>query len=173
MSTLDKEQLVAKNSLGSSLQNVTGQGIDFPFRFTKSKQVGVIATSNAGERIKDSIHLILATGIGERLFNPEFGSRLPELVFEPSDEVLYRLLVIYTANALSRWEKRIKVESINLVKNLDGDYSRIGIEITYTIRNSHIRGSYVYPFVREGMSTDDLYTGTESHRMRNQGQVVV
>ena len=166
----DEEQLIVKNTVAINLLEVVGQGIDFPFRFTYSGQVGTIEQSNAGERIKDSIHLILATRSGERPFNPEFGSRLQELVFEPNDEILQRLLSFYTAEALKRWEKRIELVQISIMDNLE-DQSTVGIHIEYTIRNSHILGSYVYPFVREGMVTGDLYTGVEAHRMLHPGSI--
>jgi len=167
----DEEQLIAQETVAKNLLEVVGQGIDFPLRFDASKQIGSIPSSNAGERIKDSIHLILATRPGERPFNPEFGSRLPELVFEPNDEILQRLLVFYTAEALKRWEKRIKILVVTVIVNLDNDPNKIGVNIEYRIRNSHIRGSYVYPFVREGMLTSDLYTGVEADRMLNRGSV--
>lgn len=167
----DEEQLIARQTVGKNLQEIIGQGIDFPFRFDNSKTVGSIPQSNAGERINDSIHLILGTRIGERMFNPEFGSRLPELVFEPNDDILQRLLVFYTEDALKRWEKRIEILAVTVLRDLDADPNKLGVRIEYRIRNSHVRGSYVFPFVREGMPTSDLYTGSESDRMLNRGQI--
>jgi phage baseplate assembly protein W len=172
MSISEEEQLVAKNTVSTNLLKVIGNGIDFPLRFSASNQVGTIEESNAGERIKDSIHIILATRIAERPFNPEFGSRLPELVFEPNDEILKKLLIYYTADALKRWEKRIEVIHVHIIEDYYSDRNTIGINIQYLIRNSHIEGSYVYPFVRDGMLTSDLYTGSEVTRMNHPGSVV-
>lgn len=168
----DEEQRIAQQTVATNLLEVIGQGIAFPFQFTVSKQIGTILQSNAGERIADSIHIILSTRIGERPFNPEFGSRLPELVFEPNDEILHRLLLFYTSEALKRWERRIEVLRVVLLDNYNDDRSTIGVQVEYTIRNSHIRGSYVYPFVHEGMPTADLYTGVEARRMSTSGMVV-
>ena len=149
-------------TLRRQILTVIGQGVDFPFHVNDQK---VVVLSNAMERINDSIHIILSTHPGERLFNPEFGSRLQELVFEPNDIILHRLLKHYTAEALQRWEKRIVISTVDIVDNLDDSGNAIGIAIQYTVRNSHIKGSYVYPFVRGGMPTDDLYTGSEASRM--------
>lgn len=168
----DEEQRIAKQTVATNLLEVIGQGIAFPFQFTVAKQIGTIRQSNAGERIADSIHIILSTRIGERPFNPEFGSRLPELVFEPNDEILRRLLLFYTSEALKRWERRIEILRVVLLDNYNDDRNTIGVQIEYTIRNSHIRGSYVYPFVREGMPTAELYTGVEARRMSTSGMVV-
>ena len=172
MAITEEEQLIAQNTVSTNMLKVIGNGIDFPLRFTSSNQVGSIEESNAGERIQDSIHLILATMIGERPFNPEFGSRLPELVFEPNDEILKRLLIHYTVDALKRWEKRIEVVIVQVLTDYYSDMNTLGINIQYTIRNSHIEGSYVYPFVREGMATSDLYTGSEVSGMNHPGSVV-
>jgi len=167
----EEEQLIAQNTVKVNLLEVIGQDIDFPLRFTNGNTVGTIPQSNAGERINDSIHLILATRIGERLFNPEFGSKLPELVFEPNDAVFKRLLVFHTSDALKRWEKRIEILNVTIIENLDGDGNMVGVHIQYRIRNSHIKGSYVYPYVREGAATGSLYTGVEAGRMAVRGQV--
>ena len=94
-------------------------------------------------------------------------------MFEPNDEILKNLLRIYTAEALRRWEKRIEILTITILDDYNDDRNTVGIAIEYTIRNSHIKGSYVYPFVREGMPTESLYTGSEQRRMNNAGQVVL
>lgn len=62
--------------------------------------------------LRQSIYVILATRIGERLLNPEFGSRLPELLFEPNDIILATLGTQYIREALRRWEPRIEVETV-------------------------------------------------------------
>jgi phage baseplate assembly protein W len=161
----------ANQSVERNLREIIGQGIDFPYRYVQGGKVNSIQTSNAGERIKDSIHLILSTGIGERMFNPEFGSRLPQLVFEPNDLELKGVLKFYTAQALARWEKRIEIGNISFMDDYRDDNNTIGIRIEYTIRNSHIRGSYVYPFSLGGMATGDQYTGVEISNMSNPATV--
>jgi phage baseplate assembly protein W len=168
---ITRQKLIVQQTVATNLLEIIGNGIDFPFRYTVDQKIGTIQESNAGERIKDSIHLILATRIGERPFNPEYGSRLPELVFEPMDDALKELLRYYTVDALSRWEKRIEIQQVNLEDHFSGDPNTIGISIYYTIRNSHIRGSYVYPFTLGGMNTENQYTGSESGRMLSKAEV--
>ncbi len=112
-----RERAIVANTVATNILDIVGQGIDFPLRFDHKQQIGTVVTSNAGERINDSIHLILATRVGERLFNPEFGSRIPELVFEPNTTVLHRLLKMYTVGALERWEKRINILAVDTIEN--------------------------------------------------------
>lgn len=75
---------------------------------------------------------------------PEYGSRLPYLVFEPDDEILHVLLKTETADALRRWEKRITITGVSTED--DPDRNTVGIEIDYVINLTHSIGSYVYPF---------------------------
>lgn len=165
------EEHIAETTLKQNLLELIGQGIDFPFAFTTEGKVGTIGSSNAGERISDSIHLILSTRPGERLFNPEFGSRLHELVFEPNDVVLSRLLKVYTVEALRRWEKRIEILNVTTVNTPEDDGNAIGVVIYYRIRNTHIQGSYVFPFVKDPMPSGDLYTGVEMSRFTRHGSI--
>jgi len=172
MATPDEETLIVQNTVATNLLEVVGTGIAFPLNFTGEHTLGTFKASNAGDRIQQAIHIILATRIGERPFNPEFGSRLTELVFEQNDAILERLLVFYTAEALRRWEKRIEILGVTIINDYNDDRNTIGVHIQYTIRNSHIQGSFVYPFVREGMETGNLYTGVEATRMLNRGSTV-
>ena len=60
-----------------------GIGVQFPFGFTVSGGVAVSdGTPPEHAHIHESIHQILSTRPGERFMLPEFGSRLPELVFQ-------------------------------------------------------------------------------------------
>ena len=71
-----------------------GKGLKYPFQFhsvSGATEVSV-ARSREHEHIRESILQILGTRPGERFLNPEFGSRLNNLVFERNDEVLKGLI---------------------------------------------------------------------------------
>ena len=164
-------EIRANQSVARNLREIVGQGINFPLRYSQGGKINSIETSSAGERISDSIHLILSTAIGERPFNPEFGSRLPQLVFEPNDLTLKSVLRFYTAEAIARWEKRVDIQNVSFLDDYKDDNNSIGIRIEYSIRGSHIQGSYVYPFSLSGMPTGGQYTGGEIHNMNNPATV--
>lgn len=69
--------------------------------------------------IWSSIILILGTQIGTRVMLRTFGSRVPELVFEPNDEILDALARRYTIDAISEWEDRVSIQEVytNVVEN--------------------------------------------------------
>lgn len=83
--------------------------------------------------IKRSIDTILETNIRERLFNPEFGSRLEELLFEQINEDTAFSILVHLFNTISRWEPRVRlIQSLSRVTpNLD--YHTYEVTIAYQI----------------------------------------
>lgn len=123
-----------------------GQGLRFPFQFQKVQGGSEISVSSSleHEHIKESILQILQTSPGERLMNPEFGSKLKELVFENNTSVLKTLLRYHIGKALERWEKRIQITSIEFG---DGpDENTVYVLISYVVIRSQVEGNLVYPF---------------------------
>jgi phage baseplate assembly protein W len=151
--------------------DVIGKGIRDPFSFSVGRGVKSVSTSNGTDKINDSIRTILQTRPGERMFEPEFGSRLYDLVFEPNDTLTNQLLYFYTVEALTRWERRIRITRVSFQKD-DARPEYIGISIAYVILQTHVQGNYVFPFVRQGMSMSSAVTGVESKRIYTQGTVL-
>ena len=126
---------------------IIGTGVDFPFEYDHygvDRNVGI-------EVINDSIEMILSTCKGSRFFEPEFGSNLCRLVFEPIDNILFEKLKVEVVDALRKWEKRIKIRKVEIS---DKDMNAINngivyITVYYLIRNTQIEGNYVYPFKTE------------------------
>jgi hypothetical protein len=132
-----------------------GRGLKYPFRL-KSVSGGTeisTATSREHEHIKESILQILGTRPGERFMNPEFGSKLNDLVFEQNDEVLKGLIRHYVIDAIKKWEKRVIISGVffELSKD-DTDRNIIMVSIGYRIIKNHVEGSVVYPFCRDLVS---------------------
>ena len=99
----------------------------------------------SGDRnIETSILLILRTDLGERVYRPDFGSRLSELVFMPLNTRTLMLIRLYVQEALDLWEPRIVIEDVRTEPNNLG--GRVDIDIIYRIKTTHDRRSLVYPF---------------------------
>ena len=64
------------------------------------------------DHLRQSVRDILTTPIGSRVLRREYGSRLFELIDAPTNLSLRMDLIAATADALSRWEPRIHVESV-------------------------------------------------------------
>lgn len=79
------------------------------------------------ELIFDSIRTIVMTVQGERLLEPEFGSRVRELVFEPIDAVFETKVYEYLTRAVRQFENRCKIIAVNF------DYTDNEARVTYTL----------------------------------------
>lgn len=126
-----------------------GKGLKYPFQFQSvsgGTEVSAV-TSREHEHIKQSILQILGTRPGERLMNPEFGSRLNDLVFEQNDEVLKGLIRHYVIEAINRWEKRVKITGFSFDdsdQSIDSNLLRVRIE--YRVIQNQVEGNLVYSF---------------------------
>lgn len=124
-----------------------GKGLKYPFRF-KSVSGGTevsAATSREHDHIRESILQILGTRPGERLMNPEFGSRLHDLVFEQNDEVLKGLIRHYVIDAIKRWEKRVIVTAVSFDQSPQNvDHNSLAVRIAYRIIQSQVEGNLVF-----------------------------
>ena len=100
---------------------------------------------SAGEtNLEESIYIILRTNVGERLYRPNFGSRLSELAFEPlSIDTLVRIR-LYVEEAIEMWEPRIILKEVRV--DPDPVRGMVAIEIIYTPKDSFEQRSLVYPF---------------------------
>lgn len=92
--------------------------------------------------IEEAVTTLLNTPIGSRLFLPEYGSRIEELLFEPNDAVVESLARMFIQEAISTWERRIKFKNTEFSR--DGD--TLNCLITYEILASNEIQSFVYPF---------------------------
>lgn len=125
----------------SNIDNYVGSGFAYPLEIDVRGNVGL---SSEATNIEESINIILRTNLGERVYRPDFGSRLSELAFEPVNSETLLTTRLYVEEALNKWEPRINVKKViantNLEKNL------INIEIIYQIKNSPDLNNMIYPF---------------------------
>jgi len=91
--------------------DIYGRSLSFPPRVGSD---GRMVWSSGEQNIRESIRLILMTDPGERLRRPDFGGGLQPLLFEPNIASRHRLLQDRIQAALTRWEPRITVESIQV-----------------------------------------------------------
>ncbi|MEO0458399.1 MAG: GPW/gp25 family protein [Cyanobacteria bacterium P01_A01_bin.114] len=118
-----------------------GKGLAFPMR---TNVQGELQLSAYLPNIEESIQLILRTSLGERLYRPDFGSRLSELVFAPLNTQTLLLIRLYVEEALEKWEPRI--ELVSVTTEPDPIQGRVDITLTYTPKESPDARSLVYPF---------------------------
>jgi uncharacterized protein len=125
-------------SLSSDL---IGSGFACPVHISVQGSVQLSATT---VNLEESILIILRTSLGERVYRPDFGSRLAELVFEPLNVQTLLMIRLYVEEAIEMWEPRIDL--IEVRTDPDPIRGRVNIEIIYQPKNSVDQRSFVYPF---------------------------
>ncbi|MBW4507280.1 MAG: GPW/gp25 family protein [Scytonematopsis contorta HA4267-MV1] len=121
--------------------NYIGAGFSFPINVNVQ---GSVQLSNNTPNLEESIIIILGTKLGERLYRPNFGSRLSELVFEPMNTKTLLTVRLYVEEALETWEPRIIINNILTIP--DPSTGRVEVEIIYTPKDNYEMRSLVYPF---------------------------
>ena len=115
---------------------------------TQDKSVGVVLPLTKGNngyfnvsydtktQIKTNLKNLLLTQKGERIMQPEFGSDLKKLVFEPLSANLLEAKLESTINeAINRWMPYINVDEI--VYNVSEDNYNIELELKYSLKYSN------------------------------------
>ena len=90
----------------------------------------LIALTNA-TAIARSIRNIVFTQPGEKFFQPDFGSRVSESLFENVDEVSALSIRDEIRSSIINYEPRVKLNNVNV--NLNPDENEINLSITYEI----------------------------------------
>jgi len=87
--------------------------------------------------LKSSILWIIMTRLGERVMLPEFGTSVPDLVFEPNDSVSAETISGQVQDAIARWDDRIEFRDFKV----SGSENTMHCTLTYTDRLSNLSNS--------------------------------
>ena len=132
--------------MASQTREFLGVGWKFPLQVTAG---GKIADARYEQRVEESIYLILSTAKGERVMLPDFGCGIHDLVFAPNEPRTVARAVQAVREALTRYERRIDVLSVDAEAAADPG-NLLLLRITYRIRANNAMGNLVYPFyIRE------------------------
>lgn len=102
------------------------------------------------EDIRQCLHILLATRLGERVMRPDFGCNVDDLMFESLTTTFKTQIADRIRNAILYHEPRINPDSVEIIPDSDND-GLILIEIRYTVRSTNSRYNLVYPFyINEG-----------------------
>ena len=124
-----------------------GTGFHFPIEIDET--TGRFKMSREDENIKESIHLILMTGRGERVMRPEFGCGLKQFVYETMDYGTLVRMEQEIKEALTLWEPRIEEIEVSVASG--EEQNALMIHISYRVRATNNPYNYVFPFyLQEG-----------------------
>lgn len=95
-----------------------------------------IEFSDLLEDINQSIYVILMTRKGEKIFEPDFGCSVWDLLDNGVENTAKIIATI--VSSIKKWEQRILIEDVK-INNFDN--SNLSIEISYCIRGRDERGT--------------------------------
>ena len=124
------------------MTDLLGSGLAFPLQVDR---LGGIALASGEQDIDQAIELILSTAPGERPMRPEFGCGVHDFVFDTIDAGTVGRMEEAIRSALSRWEPRIEVTSVDfdVTHAVEG---LLTIDIGFTVRATNTDRNLVYPF---------------------------
>ena len=124
-------------------------GLSFPLRKDSLNNFAMTRTSL--QQSKHNLKNLLLTYPGERVGQPEFGSRLREICFEPIDSNLPTRIEETVRKDISTWLPYINVQEVNTL-NEEGDENKIFVQIKYS--------TTLNPTTLESITLDASYTAT-------------
>ena len=86
--------------------------------------------------IARSVKNIVFTNPGEKFFNPRFGSRITESLFENADDLTAIEIQTQIEESIKRYEPRVNLRSVDAFANIDGN--SFDVVITYDIIGADI-----------------------------------
>lgn len=116
------------------MANLTKIYSDIDFTFTKKPVIGDVALSYDELAVVRSIRNLLLTKHYERPFNPDIGSNIDVLLFEPISPVTATSLQKEVELVIKNYEKRAKLKEIVVVPY--PDKNSYDVTITFYIENA-------------------------------------
>jgi phage baseplate assembly protein W len=104
-----------------------------------------VATVSGAEDIQQSLGILFATRLGERVMQEEYGCALDSVVFEEIDQGLINTLTSIISDAILYHEPRISLDNLDISESAEQP-GLLLIRIDYTVRSTNSRFNMVYPF---------------------------
>ncbi|MEQ8981215.1 MAG: GPW/gp25 family protein [Deltaproteobacteria bacterium] len=124
-----------------------GVGWAFPVRIDAN---GRFAMVEAERDVQEAIRIILGTGVNERVMRPEFGSEVPQLLFEAKTSATADHLERAIRDALAAHEPRIDVLEVSVAEDEEIE-TRLVASLSYRLRENNAIFNQVFPlYLREG-----------------------
>ena len=124
-------------------------GLSFPLRRDKFNDFAM--TKNSLQQAEHNLKNLLLTYPGERVGQPEFGSRLRELCFEQIDDTLPERIEEEVRKAVSVWLPYINIIDVATLTE-EGDKNKIFVRMKYS--------TTLNPQTMQQIDLDTSYTAT-------------
>jgi hypothetical protein len=107
---------------------------DLDLTFRRLPVTNDVALSYDDQAVIRSVRNLLLTGFYERPFQPNLGSNLNKLLFEPADQLTSNLIESEVRDVISNFEPRITVNTINVT--ISPDENSFNLSMTFFVGNN-------------------------------------
>lgn len=107
---------------------------DLDFKLRKISSSGDVYKVTNETAINQALLSLFNTNPGERVFNPEFGCGIRNLLFEPLDKLTANSILDDLKSSIFIWEPRIQLTELSI--KVDYDNSSYNVFIEYQIINT-------------------------------------
>lgn len=107
--------------------------VDLDFNFMAHPQTGDLVKVIDVNSVKQSIKLLVLTMFGERLFQPDVGSPVFGMLFEPIDDITTELIRQSIMQTIDNYEPRVILNDVIVTPN--SDQNSYAITVYFNIVN--------------------------------------
>ncbi|WP_028234518.1 GPW/gp25 family protein [Pseudobutyrivibrio sp. MD2005] len=119
-----------------------GKSMKFPPQVDPA--TGRFVVSSGRDSVRESLYLILMTAVGERIMNPNFGTKMMSYTFMDTSLTMLNIFTSELRNTILEQETRISDVDINVDPN--SKEGALIINIDYYLVDSDFMDSFVFPF---------------------------
>jgi len=112
------------------------ESLDLDIIFVTNSTNTDLVVKKGENSVKQSIKSLLLTDFYEKLFRPNIGSNIKQLLFEPVDFISERILEDSITNVIDNYEPRVNLISVSVTARQDED--GYDVVITYSLKNTNI-----------------------------------
>ena len=107
---------------------------DLDLTFRRLPVTNDVASSYDEQAVVRSVRNLLLTGFYERPFQPNLGSNLNKLLFEPADQLTSNLIESEVRDVISNFEPRVTVNTISVT--VSPDENSFNLSMTFFVDNN-------------------------------------
>ena len=119
-----------------------GQSMKFPPQVDPA--TGRFVLSSGRDSVRESLYLILMTAVGERIMNPDFGTKMMSYTFMDTSLTMLNIFISELKNTILEQETRISEVDIDI--DADSKGGALIINIDYYLVDSNFMDNFVFPF---------------------------
>ena len=107
---------------------------DLDLTFNRIPATGDVALRFDDQSVIASVRNLLLTNFYERPFQPDLGSNLNAILFEPATGLTASILELEIRNVINNYEPRVQINELTISPNIDGNTFRV--DMSFYIGNN-------------------------------------